>query len=193
MIYKNKKNGSFYFRTYVYDMSLCKKVQKTRKGFATKAEARLAEKEFIKSYSKPMQNMFQKEEKKLLFKDAFKKFYDNEIQQLKESSKHGLYQKLDKNILKFFKNYDVKKIEPQVILTWYSELNKKDLSTVYKNNMLNYLKKIFKFINLFYGINNAYVQLLKSYKNNKVINNETKIYTEAEFLKFASKIKDPFQ
>lgn len=192
MIHKDKKTKKFYFRAFVFDNKLNKKVQKTRKGFSTKKEAELAEKEFIKNYNNQFAEMWKEEKKKVLtFKTAFKLFYENEIQQIKESSRHGLYQKLDKNILQYFKNQDVKNISHEFILSWYTNLNNSNLSTVYKNTLLKYFKKIFKFISIVYGINNSYVLLLKPFRRNDAEIKITKTYTEEEFNKFISVIKDP--
>ena len=65
MIYKNKKNNTYYFRAFVFDNKLNKKVQKTRKGFFTKKEAEIAEKEFIKNYNNQFAEMWKDEKKKV--------------------------------------------------------------------------------------------------------------------------------
>ena len=49
MIHKDKKTKKFYFRAFVFDNKLNKKVQKSRKGFFTKKEAEISEKELIKN------------------------------------------------------------------------------------------------------------------------------------------------
>lgn len=149
-VYKDK-NNTWYFKCSI------KGRQYLKRGFKTKAEAVKEESIFRASEG----NL--KKSKILTFQDCIDLYFKYLKNKLKPTS-YYLYNRLFKKyIIPNFKNIDINKIGMNDFNNFKKELSKAKLKN--KNRIINCLKSMFEYLNIYYDINNPYVKRIQSFKN----------------------------
>lgn len=176
-IYKSseptKDGRCWYFRSYKNGKQF-----KSKKYF-TKKEAQDEEALYILKRDNPLNKSFE------VILDSF-------IIELEKNSKYLTYlskkRDLNVHVRPFFKNYNINKINTQLICEWSEYLNKKNLALITKNKIKSELKQVFDHAIKFYGLDNNPVVNFGAFKekNDKVISDKEKIryITKEEFNKF---------
>ena len=124
--YQDKKNKSWYFRCYAYDVYGIKK-QYQRCGFATKREAAAAEREFLSQRKIG--------DKTITFYKLWEE-YDNYIKlKQKKQSYRKTVSKFKNHLLPYFKDYKLDKIDHKTYTKWQAELESKGFSYKYLTSL----------------------------------------------------------
>lgn len=129
-------------------------VQKRLSGFQTKKEAQEALIDFNIAH-----NQKYRKTKSLVFDKLYEEFKSYYKMRIKESSFHDFCSQCDLHIINYFKDYEVKKITPKIILVWQNSLN--HLSYQYKNHIRSCLSLLLKYAEKYYDIPNQLIKVDK--------------------------------
>lgn len=186
-VYKSKnatKDGRQYYFTYYKKNYAGENKKYKSKKYLSKREAEKAEAEFILDKNIPS---------RINFSYVANDFFDN-LSKIKKESTLYTYKKDYKNHIKpYFEKFNIDDIDIAKVRCWAEEMNKKGLSTSYKNKIYNILKLIIDHGIKYYGIKTNYVTIQGRFqeKKDKVICNEKIRYiTHDNFKKFISCIDD---
>lgn len=169
-VYKDK-NNRWYFKCSI------KGRQYLKRGFKTKSEAVKEESIFRASEG------IKKNIKILSFEDCVELYFKYLKNNLKPTTYYGYTLIFKKYIIPNFKNIDINKISMSDLNNFKKELSKSKLKN--KNRIINYLKAMFEYLNIYYDINNPYIKRLQNFKNYSPgeINNEINKPVEFNLLK----------
>ena len=182
---KNKKkwtkdNRKWYFVAYKNGK------QYESKKYLTKKEAQNEEALFILKREMPYNKPFD-----LVAKDYFSEMYKKR----KESTVFSYENAFNKNILPYFKNININKIDIDIINEWHNYLDKTKLSVAYKNKLNMILSSILSYAQKKYGLEKNCAKIVGNFeeKNDKIISDKDKIryITFEDFNKFISVVKEP--
>lgn len=175
MIDKNKKG--WYFRIRVYDYQLNKNVEVYRSGFPTKKEAEIA--------SIKMKSDYQPREIRILERSLFEEVYQSYLLKRKKEKKitsfYNMVPTLEKNILTYYKTYNINQINQIVFRNWINELDARDLNIDYKNSILREMKGIAVFIRKNYRVDLSFIEDEPSFRNDNFDLKEKEYYTLKQF------------
>lgn len=187
-IFQDKKNKKWGFRVYVYDKSSDSKKQFTRQGFLSKSEAQEKEASFIanKEYEKNAPTSFIQ---------AYQDYLAYQKRLLKETTYKGYTYIHNKYILNQLKHItDIQNIGYREINLIYNQINNTDLTTEYKNKVMDHIKRMLKYFNVVYKYDNSYLKRLPPFRDDKPTDKKEKvIYSFDDFKKFISYVRDSKQ
>ena len=182
-IYKSKnptKSGKIFFFKVYYKDAFGNKKQKSSRLYEKKSEARDAELKFLaelkENKNAPMD---------MTFEDLYYKFREFQDDKIRESTKRNYENKL--KYLKPFMKVKCKDYNIEHYEKWKKMLNKSDLSTGTKNDILKFWKSILNYGRDWYGyeFNHVY-RKMTNFKNPNEMRKEMDFYTFEEFQKFLS-------
>ena len=153
-VYKDKKNGTYYFRTYYKDADGNTR-QTSRRGFKTKQEAREALRLFepIREYELKKATAELAKKSVILFENMIDDFFFEESKRVKIST-HDEYKYYFKNhITPFFKEKEITSITSKDIQAWQNNMLKKNLMNSTINKVYRVLRSYFDFLVTFEYIN----------------------------------------
>lgn len=178
-IIKTKDGRSWYFRIYKNGKQYQSK-KFLKKDEAEKEEALFKLKKDM-PYSKP-------------FDIVAKAYFEEMYKKRKESTVYCYEDIYNVNILPYFKNIDINKIDIQMISGWHDKLNSTTLATSYKNKLNTVLKSILKFAQKNYGLDKNYAEIYGGFeeKNDEIKTDSEKLkyITHDEFKQFISVVDD---
>lgn len=149
-VYKDKKNGTYYFRVYYKD-EFGNTKQTSRRGFKTKQEARDALRLFEPIREYELKKAAEEENKKsiILFESLIEDFFFEESKRIKITTLDSKRILFNCRIKPFFEGKDIKQITSNDIKTWQNQLIKKKLENVYINKLYIILKQYFNYLEKF--------------------------------------------
>lgn len=124
-IYQDKKTKKWYFRAYLGKDSNGKRIQKTRRGFSTQREAKIAYDKFMLSYNFKESSTNKKEPCKghltfeEFYKNRFVKWYERQVKRQTFENAKFIFEKK----LIFFYHYRLIDITAEIIEDWIFELS----------------------------------------------------------------------
>ncbi len=181
-----KSGYSWYYRCYYTDMYGNRK-QKQSKMYPNKKAAKEAEMEFLSKIRTTDEVNYN-----ISFREAYNEWWEVKKSLLKPTTTYNTKLNLDKNILKWFKDYKLNSIKLNTLLNWKKQLLKTNLSLNYKNCMIGYLKEMLMFSADNYDFDMKIVTRLQKEKDcaPKRIKSdaETNYWTLEEFKKFINHV-----
>lgn len=152
-VYKDKKNGTYYFRVYYKD-EFGNTKQTSRRGFKTKQEARDALRLFEPIREYELKKAAEEEKKKsiILFEDLIEDFFFEESKRIKITSLDANKRYFNLHIKPFFEGKDIKAIDSKNIKDWQNMMLKKNFSNKYVNQIYGILKTYFRYLENFYNL-----------------------------------------
>lgn len=183
-----KSGCSWYYRCYYTDMYGNRK-QKQSKMYSTKKDAKDAEMEFLSKIRTSDEVDYN-----ISFEYVYNDWWEYKKKSLKVTTIYNTKLNLDKQILRWFKEYKLHQIKINVISLWENDLNNKNLSEKYKNDIIGYLREI-----LFFAVDNydfdrkvaTRVQKQKISKRKEKSNDEEQNYwTYEEFEYFIKNVNN---
>lgn len=187
-IYKSKKtskDGKCYFFKTNYTDAFGVNKQKCSKLFATKTEAKEAERLFLNE----LENN-KKMPHDMTFKELYKYFREYQDDKIRLTTKRNYENRLS-YMEDFFKikckDYSIEHFE-----AWKKKLNSKpNLSTAYKNDLLKFWRSILNYGMKWYGFDFMPVyRKMTNFNNPNELKKEMDFYTFEEFKQFISNIDD---
>ncbi|MBO1097922.1 site-specific integrase [Enterococcus casseliflavus] len=153
-IYQDKKTKKWYFRAYLGMGSNGKRIQKTRRGFSTQREAKIAYDNYMSAYGPKNSRIIKKELRKDLvtfeefYKSRFVKWYERQVKRQTFENAQFIF---EKKLISFY-HYRIIDITTEVVEDWIFELSqmtsrnsrlkseKEALSKSYINRIRGHLK-----------------------------------------------------
>ncbi|MBZ3635714.1 Arm DNA-binding domain-containing protein [Enterococcus faecium] len=166
-MYKDQNTKTWFFRAYLGFDENGKKIQKTRRGFKTQKEAKIAYDRFMvtHAFNRPLTEMISNNNKMTFeefYKTRFVKWYEKQVKSQTYENAQYIFEKK----LKYFYHIPLKDITMQDIEDWMFELSKtitknarvvdsnRTLSNSYINRIIdNYICNTIKFCNLWHILN----------------------------------------
>lgn len=179
-IYKDNKRKTWFFRVYVSENDGTRK-QKTRSGFKTKSDAKLAENDFVLNYNKNYSNV--------LFIELYNVYITYKEQDLKYQSFRSIKNRFDNHILPFFQNYKICNIKAKDYIEWKEYILKKNYSYKYNSSLHICMVNILNFACSFYNLNENIASKVGNFSK-KNYYPKVDFWTYDEFLKFISCVDD---
>ena len=185
---KNKKKWtkdgrSYYFKCYYTDIYGNRK-QKESKLYKLSSEAKDAEREFLTNNKTKYNN----DKEVIIFSDVWEEWFNFKKKALKSTSAYRIKKSIDKNILLFFKTYDIRHIKLNLIEKWENKLLNEELSIEHKNRMIGYLKEFLSYCVDFYDYDAKIVARIQPIKDespkDNTKNSEWNFWTLNEFNEF---------
>lgn len=178
-----EKNGTWMFRLYITDESGIRK-QVKRRGFRTRAEALDAEKTFM------LPTPITDKRNKITIYDIIEDFYNEKRKVLKITSFDSYRYRIEKYIVEYFKNMDLRKISSKDIQKWQNHLIEYNFTPAYINAVHNNLNSIFQYlVNFNYIASNPCV-MISHIKDNKIKEQRNKICELDNFQKFINSFEE---
>ena len=176
-IYQNKNTKKWQFRVYYKDLQGNTK-QKNSKFYDLKKEAQTAEIEFV---NKIKNNDFTNN---LTFKELWLSFLDFKKDKVKITSFESIKKK-EKYYISLF-NINVTEFNISHFNQWKLELNKKNLSTIYKNNIYKNLRAVLNYAIKYFNINtlNSVLHKMVNFTDPNELKEEMLFFTYEEFKEF---------
>ncbi len=173
-VYKDKQRGTWYVKRSAKDPVTGKYNQVMKRGFSTKREASLWEAEYQTAPKLQTTITFrQMDEKYIEFKNA-----------RKESTRDQERSRVNKYVT--FADVPMSKITKAMLIGWYTELIKMDISTSVKNYCISVVKAVFKYAHECYDLPNEAAVLKKLKRDSK--KEEMITWTPEEFNQFISAV-----
>lgn len=179
-VYKDKKRNTWYFRIYVDDKNGQRK-QKTRSGFKSKTDAKLAESEFLLNYNVSYDD--------ILFSDLYKVYINYKKQNLKFQSYRSTKNRFENHILPFFKDYKINNIKGKDYIEWKDYVLKKNYSYRYSSSLHVCMVNILNFACSFYDLKENIASKVGNFSRKNYLP-EVKFWTYEEFKQFISNVDD---
>ncbi len=188
-VYKTKTEATkdkkiWYFSCYVDQPDGSRKKYKSKK-YATKDEAVRAEALFI------VASEDRKKEAKvneITFAAVYQDYYDIQKKKVRITTLkkiENLYKYLDP-----IKNESIANLTLVRYRKFYESIEKKDLSTVYKNKIIKFLKTLNKHSFTYFGVNTPLIDKVGFIVDPNEFKKEMKFYTYEEFNLFISKVEN---
>lgn len=143
--YEKRENGKWTVRFRTIQNGIYS--NKRLSGFNTKREAAEAYQNYI-AKTKIENNLIN--EKNITFDIIYANYFNYLEKRVKPSTYYDLQKRLDKHVLPYFQNFEIKRIEPINVLNWQKTIE--HYSYKYKSHLLSYLKNIFNFAEKYYNI-----------------------------------------
>ena len=162
-------------------------ITKRLSGFERKKDAEQAYISFMQEYNQkkdlysPEKNVLDK-----TFEVVFKEYLSYKKDKVKESTYYDIVKIFEKQILPFFKDYQLKKISKAKILEWQNSLS--EYSYKYKSKIRTLLFSFYKYLFIYHDIENIVAKVEPFKKPN--IKKEMAIWTIDEFKKFIETFDD---
>lgn len=173
-VYKDKQRGTWYVKIYSTDPVTNKRNQITKRGFSTKREASFWEAEYNVAPKLQTTITFREmDEKYIAFKNA-----------RKESTREQERSRVNKYVS--FADVAMSKITKAMLIDWYTDLIKMDISTSVKNYCIGVVKAVFKYAHECYDLPNDAAVLKKLKRSSK--KDEMITWTPEEFDQFISAV-----
>ena len=173
-IYKDKKRGTWYVKRSAKDPITGKYNQVMKRGFSTKREASLWEAEYQTAPKVQTTITFREmDEKYIAFKNA-----------RKESTREQERSRVNKYVA--FADVPMAKITKGMLISWYTDLIKMDMSTSVKNYCISVVKGVFKYAHECYDLPNDAAVLKKLKRDAK--KDEMTTWVPEEFDQFISEV-----
>ena len=189
-IIKNEKGIElWYFRDYYTDIYGKRKQYKSG-AFAGKKEVQEAERDWLKNLDKQNQTS-----SSISFTDAFNEWQLFKKKQLKVSTYYGFEARTNKYIKQFFQNYlKLHSIKMDSIDKWYTKIEKEDLSLVYKNTLIGYLKDFLNYCRDNFDFNGKVLSKIQKFRidtpKEKLTDAQTNFWSYEEWKKFINSVED---
>lgn len=175
---KTSKDGKCWFYKTNYTDVFGNNKQKCSKLFATKTEAKEAERLFLGELEAN-----KKAPTTMTFEELYKCFREYQDDKIRPTTKHNYVNKkkhLDDFMKIKCKNYSIEHYE-----AWKKKMNEKPLSTRYKNDILKFWKSILNYGMSWYGYDfNLVYRKMTNFTNPNEMKKEMDFYTFEEFKKF---------
>lgn len=198
-IYKKKdKNGKviknekgielWYFRDYYTDIYGNRKQYKSG-VIAGKKEVQEAERTWLDNLHKPRETT-----QNSLFIDAFSEWKHFRETELKKTAYYNFMTRVNKHIGSFFKDYKIPSINIHIINEWYKYIEQLQVTTDYKNVLIDDGIKFFTFCTDNYGFNKKIISKLQKIRDDSppsnIKNSEWNFWTYDEWKKFIDVVDD---
>jgi len=154
-VIKTKDGRSWVFFVRYKDFDGQTKQYKSQK-FINKKEAKKAHDLYLAKYKSDMARAF-------TYDMTHKSYMENQKKKIKGSSYYTIENKLETNVLPYFKNKIVVDINLLDITHWKEEMDKKGLSIDYKNAMIGYFKATIKHVMIYYDIETNIINKVENY------------------------------
>lgn len=165
------------------------KITKRLSGFTKKKDAEAAFMNYMNKYQEMLK--LTNPDTNILycnFKEVFSNYLDYKKDKIKESSYYDFVKLSEKHILPYFENYKIIDVTKPIILQWQSKLTNLGYSYKYKSKIRGILFSFFKFLSLYYDIDNI-MQKIENFKKPN-IKKEMSIWSLEEFNSFIKEIED---
>lgn len=187
-VYKDKSKTldgrCWYYITYKKDFNGNNKKYKSKR-YLTKSEAQEAERLFLMKRDNPINKSFT-----LVANAYFEELYSIR----KESTVYSYINAYNKQIMPYFKSFNINEINVSTINNWKLEMAKKGLKLTYLNKLYEILNSIFNFAIRNYGLTTNPVSITGRFqqKHEEVLPDKEKLryITYDDFNKFISVIDD---
>ena len=176
-IYKDKKTETFYYQILLDDLSTGKVKKYKKRGFATELEAQKAAYKYVSSEKTQEFNGVTFD----FIIDSFLKFKSTRVC---DRSIHKLEGLLNKFILPYVKGLYMNKYSPLEAEEFYNKLLKLNIAPDYMNTVLTLMKRIFKYAQDYYGLQNNPVARLEYRKFVIKPIDPQEVYTIEDFNKY---------
>ena len=193
-IYKEKedkwtKDGrKYYYKCYYIDMYGNNK-RKRSKLYLSQKEAKEAEREFLTNIKNNDEHDYN-----VSFEKVYNEWLNLKKDKIKVTSYYRLKCNLNKNILKYFKNFKLSSIKYNIIDNWKKELINMAMSVKYKNSIIKYLKEILTYAKINYEFDEKIIDRICTIRDDtpkdKKSDSELNFWTYDEFKKFISVVDD---
>lgn len=187
---RNKKGDSWIYRCYYTDVYGERK-QTYSKLYPTKAEAKEAERKFLNDINNHTINYNQ-----ISFSELYDNWWEVKKKELKISNAKNLKPSLDKNILEYFEPYKLEAININVLKQYLRFMERKSLTTNYKNVMVSYLKECLLYACIYYNFDPRIANYITKFRNDipkeSPKDSEINFWTKEEFIKFISCVDDGY-
>jgi integrase len=181
-VVKTKDGRSWFFKTTYKDLNGNIKQIKSKK-YELKRDAEEAERIFLISLTDKV------EYKDMTFKDLILDFDNSKKDKVKITS-YSNYKKFYK-LLKDFDNIKLKDFNITHFNKWKDELNKKDYSTRYKNNIYKFLRTLLNYAVKYHEFNfNQVLNKMTNFTNPNELKKEMLFWTYEEYSLFIKEEKD---
>lgn len=172
-----KKSWTVRFRYITEDG---KEIQKRLTGFENKKDAKDAEFKFKLEHTQQHKKI-----KNLTFKELYEEYKTYLESRTKSSTVYDFISKTKSHIYSYFKNYDVIKITPKILLEWQNSISK--FSFNYKSHLRTCLSGMLKYAEKYYDIPNQ-LRKVDNFRNLQP-KEEMKIWTPEQFALAMTKVK----
>lgn len=179
---KTKDGRQWIFRTYYKDV-FGKNISYKSKKYLTQKEAKEGEAKFTLNHNDLLSK------NSLKFSECYLSYFNFIKNNIRESSYYGMKQKLDKNLLPYFKNHLIEKITIIEIVNWQSNLSK-SLDKIYVNQLTMYFKAIFNYSRDYLNVKVLNTNLIKKLSLEIAPKEEMLFWTYDEYTNFDKVIKD---
>lgn len=183
-VYKNADSGTWYAMCWFTDWKGERK-QKCKRGFATKKEAQVWEREFL----------MQKQADVTMSFESFVSLYEKDVKpKLKLNTWLTKESIIQKKILPYFKKRKLSEITAKDVIDWQNEIRSltdskgKPYSTTYLKTVHNQLSALFNHAIKYYGLQSN--PAAKAGNMGSEERKEMLFWTKAEYLKFADAMMD---
>jgi integrase len=174
-VYQDKKRNTWYFRIRKKNIHGDTK-EITRRGFATKSEAKSEEaKELLREV----------EPTRFIKLDLlYKSYYNYSKSRLKERTLNIINNRVNTHILPHFKDKLIDKITTNDILKWQELLNSKNYSYEYKSVLYTTFSTIINHAIKYHSLQKNVLKIVGNFKNHSDIKKEMQFFTKEEFDEF---------
>lgn len=172
----------FYYGKYKDPLTGKTKNYKKR-GFKTKAEAKVAEAVFLQELNNQISG-------NIKMSDLIDEYFKQQKKVLKTSSYNSTHNRVVLHILPYFENIGIKDITPKTIQEWKDTINNKGLSLRYKRDIYTVFSGIFAFAEKYYNVDNNSLRIEGNFRDPNVKKKEIEFWTLEEFKQFDSVIDD---
>lgn len=177
--YKDNKTGKWYSKFYYSDYYGDSK-QKFKRGFKTKKEADIFERDFLKS---------QQYQPTMLFKDFLEVYKKDKYQQLKLSSRQSKNYRF-KVILPYFENIPINEIDKLQVKKFQNKQLKLNKTTKYINTLVSEINAVLNHAVNYYGLDKNKLKGIEKAKNPNEIKKPMRFWTFDEFNQVIKLIDD---
>ena len=178
---KTKDNKIWYYMVSYTDLLGSKKRYKSKK-YATKDEATKEEAKFRLSIGKGTKQNF-------TFGSIYNEFYLYKSDKVRPTTLSRISVQYQ-HIKPYFENVKITELTKQKYIQWQNEMNKKGLSTEYKNKIVKLLQELLNYSENMYGITSNVLKAVGKFVNPTERKKEMDFYTYEEFNKFISQVDD---
>lgn len=173
-----KENGTYYCAFYYTDWN-GKKKKKKKEGFKKQKDAKQYEIDFL---NKMVTNS------DITFENLFKNYMEDCKTRIRPTTYQGKEYILKVQILPFFKDYPISKIEPAIVRKWQNNLLSKNYSETYIKTLNNQLSAIFNFAVKYYKLERNPLAITGSIGKKHA--DSMKFWTVDQFKKFIVAVED---
>ena len=187
-IYQDKKTKTYMYRTYIKNIDGVS-IQKQKRGFKTKKEAREAEKRLILENEKELNN--NDEDYSISFEDLWNEYNSYIKLKLKPNSYRSVKNRIINHILPYFKRFtDLADIKARDYVKWQELIEEKNFKFTYKKSLHTAMVSLLNYAVKFYELKENIASKVGNFKNNKTVEKNVDFWTYDEYNQFINKIED---